>query len=178
MLSRLSMTTKFLLVAGSILIAYDYLCRATNICFFWESGVIGWFLLLLGFIILLLNRIDAKSSQKKGAAIEKGLVLLFIFIVVIKVIVFGAFIAGDAFEVSSNYLKTNEKVRNEIGPVSGVVLFSEGGINTASNSEGEHGEGVLNLVAKGQNRYKQYEIHLLKTPKSSAWQVVEAKAVE
>ena len=155
MSSKLSMTTKFLLVAGSVLIVYDYLCRAANIYFFWESGVIGWFLLLLGFIILLLNRIDVKSSQKKGAVVEKGLVLLFIFILAIKIIVFGVFMASDAFEVSSNYLKTNEKVRNEIGPVSGVVLFSEGEINTASNSEGEHGEGVLNLVAKGHDRYKQ-----------------------
>jgi hypothetical protein len=178
MLPPISMTTNLLLVAGSILIAYDYLCHATNIYFFWESGVIGWFLLLLGFIILLLKRIDAKSSQRKGAAVEKGLVLLFTFILVIKVIVFGAFMASDAFEVASNYLKTNEKVRNEIGPVSGIVLLSEGEINTASNSEGEQGEGVLNLVAKGQNRYKQYEIHLLKTPKSDAWQVLEAKAIE
>lgn len=178
LLSQLGTATKFLLVAGGIFISYDYLCRATNIYFFWESGVVGWFLLLLGSISFLLNRIDTKSSQKKGAVIEKGVVFLLVFVLIIKIIVYGAFMASDAFEASSNYLKANEEIRNEIGAVSGVILLSEGGINTVNNSEGEQGEGVLCLVAKGQRRYKQYKLHLIKTPKVNAWQVVEARAIK
>ncbi|GAB3589214.1 hypothetical protein [Hymenobacter daeguensis] len=178
LLSQVSTTTRLLLVAGGILVAYDYICRAANIYFFWESGVVGWFLLLLGAISFLLNRIDAKSSQKTGAVIEKGIVFVLVFLLIIRLIVFGAFVFSDAFEAASTYLKTNEQVRSEVGPVSGVVLFSEGEVNTTINSEGEQGEGVLNLVAKGQNKYRQFELHLSKTPKANTWQVVEAKAIE
>lgn len=178
MLFQLSTTTKILLAAGSVFVVYDYLCRAAAIYFFWESGVVGWFLLLLGAINLLLNRIDTKSSQKEGAVIEKGIAFILVFLLIIRLIVFGAFMFSDAFETASNYLKTNEQVRSKIGPVSGVVLFSEGEISTTSNPEGEQGEGVLNLVAKGQHEYKQFELHLSKTPKVNTWQVVEARAVE
>ena len=177
LLSQLNAITKFLLVTGSAFVVYDYLCHVAAIYFFWESSVIGWVLLLLGAISFFLNRINIKSSQNKGAGIGKVIVFVLLFFLVIRIIVFGAFISSDAFEAASSYLKTNEQVKHEIGPVSGVVLFSEGEINTTSNSDGEQGEGVLNLVAKGEREYKQFEVHLLKTNKINTWQVVEAKAI-
>ncbi|SHI60751.1 hypothetical protein SAMN02745146_1166 [Hymenobacter daecheongensis DSM 21074] len=175
LLPQISTTTKSLLIAGGTLLVYDYICRAAKIYFFWESGVIGWYLLLLGAIGLLLNRIDAKSSLKQPAVVEKVAAFGLVFVLAIKLIVFGAFIFSDSFETASTYLKNNERIRNEIGPVSGVILLSEGEVNTTSNSEGEQGEGVLNLVAKGSKEYKQFEIHVVKKREMSAWQVIETK---
>lgn len=177
LITQASKITKMLLFIAIVFVAYDYICRAANIYFFWESGVIGWFILLLGFISFFLNRIDKNNDQKSGTVIEKVLVFGLMFILLIKVVVFCAFVSSDAFEVASRYLKTNSQIAREIGQVSGVVLLSEGEVNTSSNSEGEQGQGVLNLVAKGQNKYKLFEIHLVKKYEMVSWQVTEAKPV-
>ena len=167
-----------MLFLGIALIAYDYICQAAKIYIFWESGVIGWFLLLLGSISLLLNRIDNKNNVKGNAVIEKILVFGLVFILIIKVIIFGAFASSDAFEVASSYVKTNSQIKREVGRVSGVILFSEGEINTSSNPKGEQGQGVLTLVAKGDNKYKLFEVHLIKRYDMTSWQVVEAMPIE
>ncbi|WP_210520555.1 Coa1/Tim21 domain-containing protein [Hymenobacter terricola] len=174
LLSEISTTTKLLLIVGCAFLSYGYLCSAAKIYFFWESGIIAWYLLLLGAISFFLNRIDTKSSRKQPTVIEKAATFGLVFILAIKLIVFGAFVFSDAFETASNYLKTNDRIRSEIGPVKGVILFSEGEINTATNLKGEQGEGVLNLVVKGSNKYKHYEMHLVKKYEENAWQVVEA----
>jgi len=173
--AQLSVTTKLFLITGVVFLVYDAFCCITGIYFFWESGVIGWYLLLLGAIGFFLNRVDAKTNRNQPVVVEKLATFGLVFILVIKLIIFGAFVFSNAFETASSYLKTNDQIRKEIGLVSGVILLSEGEINTASNSKGEHGEGVLNIIAKGSNKYRKFEVHLLKKYEANAWQVVEVK---
>lgn len=174
----MSEIAKTVLFLGVILIAYGYVCQNYSIYFFWESGVIGWFLLLLGSISFLLNRIDKNHNLKNNAIIEKIAVYILAFILLLKCILFGLFAASDAFEAASTYLKTDSRIKHRVGHVSGIILFSEGEINTSSNSEGEQGQGILTLVAKGQSRYELFEVHLIKKYETPSWQVIEATPID
>ena len=173
-LSQSSRITRLLLLSGAALVVYNYVCHTAGINFFWESEVISWFVLLLGAISFLVNQINGSSRQTGAIAIYKLATYGLVFLLVVKTILFVSFAFSDAFQSASYFLKTNKTIASKIGPVSGVILLSEGEINTSSNSNGEKGEGVLNIVAKGQSKYQQFTVHLLKKYEMETWQVVDA----
>jgi hypothetical protein len=174
-LAIVSQPTKWLLGTGALLLFYSWVCQAVGIYFFWESGSIGFLLLLLGCISLCLNLVNAKAQQRRPALIEQAITLVLILALAIYLIIFGSFLASDAFEAAAKFLKTDGRVQDEIGQVTGVIPVAEGQISTRSTDRGEVGEGTLIVIAKGSRKFRRYEIKSVKSIDSDHWQVITAK---
>jgi len=82
----MSKFTKNILLTGSALTIYDYLCRVVGLYFFWESKYIGWAIILIGTISFLMNRIKIKKVQKRKTILEKIGVGISIFVFLFRVL--------------------------------------------------------------------------------------------
>lgn len=168
---QLTRRTKVLLTSGLILIIYGYMCRAVGLYFFWESKSIGWTLLLIGIISFLLDRIKFKKEDKRKYLLEQIVIGIICFVFLIQTILLTVIPFSDAFAVSKTYLQNNSNIKNEIGTVTGFGLIPTGGIQKSTDSQGESGNAAITLTVKGDKKFKDVIIYVIKRPDTTAWVV-------
>jgi hypothetical protein len=63
----------------------------------------------------------------------------------------------------------------EIGKIKAFSVVPWGGINKLSDSAGVHGAATIILILKGEKKYKQIAISLIKYPDQKEWKVKSIK---
>lgn len=168
---QLSRRTKTLLFSGLLFIIYGYLCRAVGLYFFWESKSVGWTLLLIGIISFLADRIKIKKTEKRKHLVEQIIIGFICFIFLIQTILLTVIPFSDAFTVAKTYLQNNDDIKNEVGNVTGFGLIPTGGIQKSTDSQGESGNAAITLTVKGDKKFKDLIIYVVKRPDTTAWVV-------
>jgi hypothetical protein len=168
---QLTRRTKILLTSGLILIIYGYLCRSVGLYFFWESKSIGWTLLLIGIIKFLSDRIKLKKADKRKYLLEQIIIGVICFVFLIQAILLTVIPFSDAYTVAKTYLQNNNDIKNEVGAVTGFGLIPTGGIQKSTDSQGESGNAAITLTVKGDKKFKDVIIYLVKSPDTTAWVV-------
>lgn len=170
-IKQLNKFTKTVLIAGLTLILYGYLCRIIGLYFFWESKSIGWAILFFGVIGFLSNRVKIKTTEKKKTLLEKIGIGLIIFILLIQTILIAVIPFTDAYSVAKNYLINDATLKNEIGNINGFGLIPTGGIQKTTDSSGEYGGATINLTVKGDKKFKDITIYVVKYADGPEWKV-------
>jgi len=150
-------------------VAYGYLCRL-GIYFFWESKHIGWNLLLISVIGYLSGRIKKKKEQKKNSIGEKIGIGFIIFLFVVESIMFTIIVNTSAYSAIKKFIYNNDQLRSEVGNIKGISIVPVGGIGGSSGEAGETGEGEINLIVKGDKKYKDLTLHVFKEIQTD-WQI-------
>lgn len=168
---QLNKFTKSTLVAGLILIIYGYLCRIVGLYFFWESKSIGWTLLFIGVIGILSNRIKIKSTEKKKTLIAKIGIGIIIFILLAQSILIAVMPFTNAYSVAKIFLINDSTLKTELGEINGIGLISTGSFERIIDPNGEYGIATINLTLKGDKKFKDITIYVVKSPESPEWKV-------
>jgi len=169
---QLNTFTKTALLAGLVLIIYGYLCRFTGLYFFWESKSIGWVLLFAGGIGFLLTSIKTKAAVKKNTLLEKIGIGVIAFSLLITIGLMAIMPFTDAYTASKKYLTNNPALRSEIGNIKSFSLMLTGGIQETRDSSGEYGNATINLIIKGDKKFKDVVLYVVKTADSPEWKVM------
>jgi len=169
---QLNNLTKTALVAGLVLMIYGYLCRLTDLYFFWESKSIGWVLLFAGVIGFLLTRIKTKRAVKKNTLLEKIGIGIIAFSLLVTTGLVAIMPFTDAYAATKKYLTNNQALKSEVGNIKNFSLLLTGGIQKTSDSSGEYGNATINLIVKGDKKFKDVALYVVKTADSPEWQVM------
>lgn len=164
--------TKTALAAALVLIIYGYLCRLTGLYFFWESESIGWVLLFAGAIGFLLTRIKTKAAVKKNTLLEKigiGIIALILFVKAGLIVIMPF---TDAYAAAKKYLTNNRTLKSEVGNIKNFSLDLTGSIQKTSDSSGEYGDATIYLTVKGDKKFKDVALYVVKTADSPEWKVM------
>jgi hypothetical protein len=167
--------TKTAIMAGLIFILYGYFCRISGLYFFWESKSIGWAILLIGLIGFLSYRVKTKTTEKKKTLLEKIGIGLIIFILLIQMILITTIPFTDPYSVAKKYVINEASFQNELGNINGFSLIPTGGIQKTTDSRGEYGSATINLTIKGDKKFKDITIYVVKYANSPDWKVVEVE---
>lgn len=168
---QLNNFTKSVLIAGLTFIVYGYLCRLIGIYFFWESKSIGWALLFIGLIGYLSNRVKIKTNNKAKTNLEKIGIGIIIFILLVQTILILVIPNTDAYSSAKAYIRNDEKLKTELGNINGFGLIATGGIQTTTDSYGEYGNATINLTVKGNKKFKDITVYIVKYADSAEWKV-------
>lgn len=169
--NQLNKFTKTLLIAGLAFIFYGYLCRLVGLYFFWESKSIGWTLLFIGIIGLLANRIKIKKPEKRQTVFEKIGIGFIAFGLLIQAILMAIVPNSDAYASAKTYLANDPNLKTEIGNITGFGLMPTGGIQKSTDSDGTYGNAEINLTVKGDQKFKDLTIYVVKYVDSPDWKV-------
>lgn len=172
-IKKLSFITKTVFSTGLIITIYGYLCREIGLYFFWESKSIGWILLFIGVIGLLSDRIKLKKNEKKNTVFEKIMIGVIIFILFIQTILISVIPFTDAFTTTKTYLMNNEKLKLEIGNIIGFGLIPAGSFQKTIDSSGEYGNASISLTVKGDRKYIDITVYVVKETNNPVWKVTE-----
>lgn len=170
-LQQLNPFTKTLLAASLCLVVYGYLARLTGIYFFWESDSIGWTLFLLAVIVFLYNRIRLKRAMQKKVLGEKLVIGLIIFVFLLQAILIAVIPDSDAYAAAKSFLKNDPAVKAEVGNVTGFGLIPIGSMQQSSGPGGTYGSASISLILKGDKKYKEITVLVIKLPDNLHWQV-------
>lgn len=170
-MNNLSKFTKTFLAIGLIFLIYGYLSRLVGLYFFWESKSIGWAIIFIGLIGLLLDRIKIKKEKEKKSIIEKIGIGVIAFILLIQTILIAVIPFTGAYSVAKEYIKNNEQLTEEIGTVEGFGLMPTGGIQKTTDSQGTYGSATISLTVKGEQKYKDVTVYVVKYADQPEWTV-------
>jgi hypothetical protein len=168
--NRLNRFTRVTLTTALVLIIYGYLCRLAGFFFFWESKSIGWVLLIISIIGFLSGRIKYKKLEGKKTVLEKIVIGFMIFFLVVQAVLVIIISNTNAFSAVKDYVYNNAQLKSEIGTVKGISIIPYGGIGVSSGRAGESGEGEINVTVKGDKKYKDLSLHVIKELQTE-WQV-------
>lgn len=175
---RISKITKGLLVAGSVLLIYGYLCRFLDLYFFWESKYLGWSVLLIGAsasaVIDWIKHSKLIGKKTVGQKVMFG-VLTFAFL--IQVILLIVLPNTNAYEASKTFLRQNRYIETHLGDIEGISIIPIGSISVSQSGDVETGEAVLHLIVKGSKQYRDITLYLLKMA-DTEWQVMQADGIK
>jgi hypothetical protein len=162
--------TKTLLTIGLILLVYGYLCRAIGLNFFWDSKTIGGFLL---FIALLLYWIDLKKKRKqqskKTGWVTFGICVLGLGLAIFPAIVI-VFNSSEAYHAAKEYLKSDLRIKEEVGNVESFGLIPSGSMQTINSNGVETGNAIFEMTVNGSKKNRDVVIEL-KKELQTAWTV-------
>ena len=162
--------TKIIFGVGLLLILYGYFCRSAGVFFFWESLTIGWELFFISLFLLFVSRVRNKKRENKKYVWDGIAVGVLILLLVVQSILYFVVSNTDAYVAAKQYVLSSDRIRNEIGNVRGFGLIPSGSISVSSNSQGETGEAVINLLVKGDKRFKELILYLNKQADTN-WEV-------
>jgi hypothetical protein len=171
-IGQLSRFTRLTLVISLTLLAYGYSCRIAQINFFWESKALGWAILLIALIGLLSDRITIISEREKNTILEKIGIGFLAFVVIVQTILITVIPFSNAYEAAKTYIINNEDLRNELGEIRGFGLMTTGAIQKTTDSSGEYGNAEIKLTIKGEKKFKDVVVFVLKNVDSKDWEVV------
>lgn len=162
-IKELNVFTKSTLGLGFPFLIYGLLSHAIPIYFFWESQSIGWMLILIGMIGFLSHGVKKRRSNNQsiiGLNIGIGVICFVLFIQTLLLIIMPN---TDAFRVSKDYLMNDEALKSEVGEIQGFGLVLTGSISEQSDTKGETGDAMLNIVVKGDKKFKKVTVYSSKT---------------
>lgn len=166
----MSRLTKTILIVGLTLLSYGYLCRVLKINFFWDSKAIGW---IVCFTALLSYWIELRRTRiqhgKKIIWVTIGIFVLIFSLVLLPITVF-ILKTSDAYESALEYLKSDLNIKEQVGNVKGFGLIPTGSVQTTTINGVESGNATFELVVKGEKKYIDVTIDLVK-PTDSLWTV-------
>lgn len=162
--------TKTSLICASILLIYGYLTRLASINFFWESKSFGYALLFIGLISLLADGIRIRKSKNQKTVWNKIGIGFIVFTLVIRLILIIMIPNSIAYSIAKDYIKHDSQLIKELGEIKGFGLIPSGGIQVTKDSNGEQGSASINLILKGQNKYKEVTVYVIKNFDSN-WKV-------
>lgn len=168
-MKHISKFTFISIALGLSLIFYGYICRITEIYFFWESKSFGWIILFTGLISLLIDRIKFKKNNSKKSIFEKIVIGIIAFILAIKVILLAVIPNSEAYSVSKEYIKNNHSLTIELGDIKGFGVLSSGSVQKTTDSDGTYGTATVNIIVKGQNKYKDLTVIVIKYIDEPNW---------
>lgn len=156
--------TKSILIVAIILLIYGYLCRMVGLNFFWESKMIGWILL---FLALLFYWIDLSKRRrqlgKKTIWVTIGISILFLFLLIAPVAIV-LLKTSKAYDTAVEYLRSDPKIREEVGNVKGFGLIPAGSVETTTINGVESGYATFQIIVRGSRKYKDVIIDLQEAP--------------
>jgi len=163
--------TPIILISALVLIAYGYICRMTNLYFFWDSKNIGWLLLFVGLLLALINAYQSrKKSGQKTVWVIIGIIFLAIGLIAAPLAIF--FMKNsDAYTFATDYLKNDSTIVNDVGSVKGFGLFPTGSVSMRSINGIESGDADFTFTIKGTKKFRDIEIRIRKEP-TSDWKVL------
>ena len=170
-MNNLSKFTKTSLAIGLIFVIYGYLSRFVELSFFWETKSIGWAIIFIGIIGLLSDRIKTKKEKDKKSILEKIGIGVLVFILLIQTILIFIIPFTDAYSVAKMHIKDNQELIEEIGNVKGFGLIPTGGIQKTTDSQGTYGSATINLTVKGEKKYKDVTVYVVKYADQPEWTV-------
>jgi len=166
-MNRLSKT---ILVIGAILLVYGYLCRILKINFFWDSKAIGWIVLLIALLSYLIDLRRTRGQRgKKVIWVTIGICILILGLVILPVAVF-MLKTSDAYDAAIEYLRSDPKIKDEIGNVKGFGLIPTGSVQTTTINGIESGNATFEIIVRGDKKYIDITVDLEKTP-TNFWTV-------
>jgi hypothetical protein len=163
--------TKAVFATAMVLIIYGYLCRMIGLYFFWESKLIGWLLFLIGIILFLLETIKIKKADNKETMPYKIGVGITVFFLLFESAFMLITPRTDAYSAATKYVLDNSEIKAEIGEIKAFALIPTGSIEMGSNKEGNYGNALINVVAKGDKGFKDLSIYVVKYIDSAEWTV-------
>ena len=166
--------TKSTLGLGILFLLYGFLSWTVPIYFFWESESIGWFLIFLRLIGLLIRGINKRKLNNKKTIWNKIGIGFICFILVIQTILITVIPTTEAYEVSKDFIMSNEELRHEVGEIKGFGLIPTGGISVQSDSNGETENASINLIIKGDKAFKSVAVFVFKDY-GKDWEVYEVE---
>jgi len=159
---ELDALTKVILTLGLLILLYGFLSRIIPIDFFWESKYLGFILLLIGLIgVLNYNMKKRKALDKKNLFLKIGIGLIC-FTLLTQILLYTIFLNSDAYSHAKKHIKSNEDIISEIGNIDSFSLIPTGGISFESNVNGETGNASINLIIKGDKKYKNVTVFMFK----------------
>ena len=170
-LKHLNKFTKTTLIIGLTLVVYGYLSRLVGLYFLWESKSIGWTILFIGLICFLSNRIKLKKSEKKKVVLEKIGIGLIVFVLFVQTLLMLIIPFTDAYYVAQSYAKNNITIKSQLGNIIGFGLIPNGSIQKTTDSNGDYGNAIINLTVKGDKKYMDVTIYVVKHIDTIVWQV-------
>ena len=165
--------TRWLLSSAVLLILYSYLCRLWKIYFLWESGAVGWFLLFIGLILFLFQRIDLNTAHQRSSVLEKIAACALCFVTILWLIISLSFRFSDAYAVAEQAVLHNAQLKQNIGAVHRISIRPVGQIQVQSSDVGETGIAELHLIAEGEQKFQDVQVFLTKEPSDTTWVIQE-----
>lgn len=171
---------KLVCVSGLLFILYGYLCRLAGIYFFWESKSIGWFLLFVALFGLIRKRIRKKKRENPDykAYTEKCGIAIAIFSLLLKVAVFFLVSSSAAFADAKKFLLKDSLTIAELGEIKSFSVVPWGGMNAPCDSTEIRKSAKIILILKGEKKYKQLTVSLIKYPDQKEWEVKRIEGLE
>lgn len=169
--NQLSRFMKVILIVAAVVIIYGYLCRYAAIYFFWESEYIGWMLLYIGFIAILLQRIKMKRMIRKESVMEKIIIGIIVFVLLLKSVLLVVTPFTDAYTAAKKYLLSNDGIRAQVGNIQGFSVVPEGNINKSMQADKNSGLATLVLIVKGDKQYRKVTVYVVKRENEQDWLV-------
>jgi hypothetical protein len=152
------------------LVLYGILCRLLGIYFFWESGTFGWEFLFAWLSVYLIQRVKRKKNANRRTVWEKIGIFLSLMILVLIVAVNIIFNFADATRAAKTYIANNDALKQEIGDIRGFGFTYGGSVEERSDSAGTTGTADFEIIVKGERKFRQVEIYLVKENKAG-WEV-------
>ncbi|UTW62482.1 hypothetical protein KFE98_21205 [bacterium SCSIO 12741] len=168
----LSDIAKAFLIIGLLLLIYGLVSRWLPIYFLWESLPISGMVLLLAVLSILAKKMSgAKRQGKNTTGYKLGLGFLgFVFFA--QTLMFFIIPNTKAYDAACWYFTQLPEIQNEIGPVVGFGMISSGSISIEQNDQGETGAAQINLIIKGERKFKSVTVYVYKDYGNN-WEVYE-----
>ncbi len=161
-LRSFALFTKITLACALTLIFYGYLSRWLDIYFFWESMSIGYTLLIIGLISLLADGIRIKKHLNKKTLLNKIGIGVMVFFLVLEIIFAAVIPHSMAYKTAKEHIKSDPELIKELGEINSFGLIPTGGIEISNDSGGEYGSANFNMIIKGQKKYKEVSVFVVK----------------
>lgn len=149
-------------IVSIILILYAYAARAFGIYFFWESGYIGWLLLFCVAIFFCAGRIRIKRSQEKKVWLEKVCIAIAGMVIFAQLLLLFLLPGTDAFKTAKRHIVLTKEIMEELGEIHSFYAEPVGSMNISSSAAGSTGAANILVIAKGEKRFGEYELLLIK----------------
>lgn len=162
---------KYILLSGCVLLIYGYLAKAAGLYFFWESKYVGGIVMIVAIICFLLDRIRTRKLKAKRTILEKIIVGILFFALLVVAILGIVVPQTNAFKVAKSFLAGDEGLRNEIGEVKTCSFIPLGSMEVSTNREGSSGNAQMLFIVKGERKFREVRVYLQKSP-GTEWYVV------
>jgi hypothetical protein len=149
-------------ITGILLLVYSFICRLVPIYFFWESRITGFWMLMLGGILLLLDSIYRRKPLRKNVVWHWIGISSILLILLIESILMIVIANSRAYQVATEFISTNPEVQQELGVVTALGYFPTGWISINQDPNGEFGDARIYLIIKGEKAFANLKVILFK----------------
>ena len=95
-----------------------------------------------------------------------GLILLPVVVIMLK--------TSDAYDTAIEHLRSDPNIKEQVGNVSGFGLIPTGSVQTTTINGVESGNAIFEIIIRGDKKYKDVTIELVKEP-DSVWTVTSLR---